>query len=73
MGNKKRAQSINKPPRGERESWEKLKENIKPLSLTGIQLKGQNGETEDEGEIKDIIQDIWKGIIQKDRRKKTQR
>ena len=65
---------MNKLPRGEREreSWKKLKENLKPLSTSNVKLKGKKGETEDEGEIKEIIQDFWKGIIQKEAREDTE-
>ena len=67
---KERAQFINKLPRGEREreSWKKLKENLTTPSTTNIKLKKKNGETENEEEIKVIIQNFWKDIIQNEQK-----
>ena len=69
---KERADSINKLPRGarERESWKKLKENLTTPSTTNIKLKGKNGETENEAEIKEIIQNFGKASYKMSRKKR---
>ena len=70
---KERAHAISKLPRGEREreNWKILKENLRPVNEKNIKLKGKKGETEKEGELKEIIQDFWKDIIQRTTKEDT--